>query len=371
MTKHKKETFVRFLHNIEGAPSINVLINDIFVARNLIYKDFTAYLPITTGKNYITVKTVDGDTVIIQKKMKIESEKTFLIGGSIAEISNIKLFAYNDDLNCPKPGYSHLRFIHGVFGAPNVDLYIQRAWESTQTLFFSDVSYGNTGKPAYKPFNLIPPQESSFPQPIWTTLTVKLAGTETVVMSLNTFLVSGGIYSFVASGSSNLSILQSDDNTPCDVYQKDFDVVKYMGKWYQIASIPQFYETNCPRQTAEYTLLSDNVTVFNTCYDEEWNINSTIRGAAFILNPCNPAGLRVVFPNFPNSTQPVYTGVNYIVHKTDYIDYALIGSPTRTTLYILSRTSKMSQKKYNKLKSYAKSLGYDTSMLRINYHALN
>ena len=155
-----------------------------------------------------------------------------------------------------------------------------------------------------------------------------------------------------------------DNKDTCEILQPNFSAQNYMGKWYQIASIPQLYDTNCPRATAEYTLLSDRINVFNTCYDKSWGIVSTITGSGY--PECNPSSIRVVFPFVPQSPFS-----NYLIHKTNYRSYSIVGSPTRTSFYILSRRPKMSQSKYLKILKYAERLGYDSSKVRPNYHSLS
>ena len=45
------------------------------------------------------------------------------------------------------------------------------------------------------------------------------------------------------------------------------ELPKYLGKWYEIAVIPYFWETGCVKTTAEYSMNKDNksVRVENKC----------------------------------------------------------------------------------------------------------
>lgn len=353
---------VRFLHNVINAPSVNVYLDKKLVAANLSYKDFTGYLNLPADRSKLKIKISQTGQLLVSSTIKLQSEahQTIIILGSVSDLSTIIANVYLDDLACPVPGNAHLRFIHGVYGAPAVDVYVN------DKLTFSNVKYKRTGKPKYAPVRVgtvtVPGQD-----PNYVNVSVKVAGTNTVVVGpLPVYLISGGVYTMVASGSLDLglsAVLSQDNPDSCEKLQMDFVAQKYMGKWYQIAWIPQFYGSGCVRQTAEYTLLSNRINVFNTCIGSAGQTTPII-GSAVVENPCEPAALKVTFPNPPPPTPPLPVsppGPNYLVHKTDYVNYALVGSPSRTSFYILARKSKIHVREYNKLLAYAKKLGYDTS----------
>jgi apolipoprotein D and lipocalin family protein len=363
---------LRIIHNVEGAPPVNVYLDDKPLALNLAYKDVSSYLEVRSGSRKLLVKIAGTDTVIASTEIKLveNSFNTGIVLGSVKDLSTIIVKLYHDDLRCPSPQNAHLRFIHGAFGAPAVDVYVNGS------KVFSNVKYTETGTPKYAP---VPVGKTSIPgaNPNYVIVAVKVAGTNTTVVGpVPLYLIGGGIYTLVASGSleNGLSAVFSHDNpNKCEVLQKNFDAQAYMGKWYQIAAIPQFFDRACARSTAQYTLLSDRVNVFNTCYDKEWNVITSITGSAVAPNPCIPAALRVSFPNPPPPAPPLPEsppGPNYLIHNTDYVNYAIVGSPTRNSFYILSRKAKMCESEYKKWLKYAKSLGYDTSLIQANFHAV-
>ena len=347
---------LRIVHNVFGGPNVDIYVDSKPVALQLAYKDITDFLTIDTGRSVIEVK-VDGQ-VLLSKKFMAAGIQTLYIIGDINDLSTIQGKLVKNSLSCPTPGSAIVNFFHGIFGAPNVDIY------ANGVKIISNVKYGHSAAAPVHIGKVVIPGGN----PYFVMIEVKVAETETrIIGPTSYYLISGGIYSLVASGTLTTSIFllfAHDNKGLCDVLQKDFDVQAYANKWYQIASIPQFYERNCPRATAQYTLLSDRVNVFNTCYDKNWNIVETITGSA--IPECNPAALKVLFPNVP----VVYPGPNYLVHKTDYESYAVVGSPTRTTFYILSRKPTMSKRQYDKLLAYGKSLGYDISTVVPNYHAV-
>ena len=384
---------VRFLHNVAGAPNVDVYLNEKALVLNLSYTELTAYLSTRSGKSRLVVKVSGSDTVLLNKKIRLydDSPYTAIIAGEITALENLLLLVYRDDNQCPDNGQSKVRFIHAAAGVPDVDVY------AGDVKVFSDVSYTETGNPVYL-------QTGAG----WVDLSVNVAGTDnTVVGPLAVFLESGGIYTIVASGTGSpdfplTAVLSRDNPLQCETLQKNFgeDIQRYMGEWWQIASIPQFFGQQCARQKAAYTLLQDDVKVFNTCLNSEGGIVETISGTATIVNPLQPAALRVEFPGFPqpqkssttNAHQSVVVdlslkseasvrpsqdqiprpppGANYLVHRTDYDQYALVGSPDRNSLFILSRKRKMSEDAYNKLVRYAERLGYDVSRLVVDEGAV-
>lgn len=170
-----------------------------------------------------------------------------------------------------------------------------------------------------------------------------------------------------------------------EVLQKTFKVKKYLGEWFEIGSTPNFFEIGCESAKARYELKSDGtIFVVNTCLDEDGDpktrtceeaggigcrgFNNTVPpkicGTAQIVDPQFPAALRVRFPG--EFEIPETGGPNYLVHKTDYKKYSVVGDPNRRFLFILSRKPYMSKKLFDELLSFAKSLGYDTNSFVIN-----
>lgn len=419
---------LRALHNVAGAPAVNVYLNDQLIIRNLSYTQLTAYASVPAGKSRVTVKLAGTDTVILsaQVRLKADRDYTAIVAGLLSDLSTIQLLAYRDNLCCPKPGSADVRFIHAAAGAPAVDVYVNET-----TRVFADVSYTETGDPTYLNTGLG-----------WVDVSVTVAGTQDVVVGpVSVYLESGGIYTIIASGLVGddefplTAVLSRDNPDQCEELEENFDIPRYMGKWYQIASIPQFFGSQCANQTAEYTLLhSGEVTVFNTCFDSSGAIIETITGTATVVDFCQPAALRVEFPiptptptravakmepsimsefsirtdalqieskaasakaSEPAASEPESAkvddvseseemeveaeqddiprpppGANYLVHRTNYDQYAVVGSPGRESLFFLARRPKISRSSYDKLVRYAESLGYDTSRLVIDQGAV-
>ena len=140
-----------------------------------------------------------------------------------------------------------------------------------------------------------------------------------------------------------------------------------MGRWNRIAQIPLPEDgdpSRCLHFSVLYTLLNSGLKMNGTCYDLNWVRISTSISIAVPKNYCVPAALIVDF------TTAKSTIVNYLVHKTDYDTFSLVGSPDRTYLLILSRKRMMKWEVYLQLKKFAHKLGYDISKLRVDYNSI-
>ena len=140
------------------------------------------------------------------------------------------------------------------------------------------------------------------------------------------------------------------------------DVGRYIGKWYAVSALPQFFTRKCLAQTAEYEILSANsISVLNTCYKKNGK-TTDIEGQARIVDPKTNARLEVTFNNFFTRLFRV-KGEYIIIKLSEGYDTVLVGSTDRKSLWIMSRTPKIDPDIYNEYKNYAKSLGFNTDKL--------
>lgn len=157
--------------------------------------------------------------------------------------------------------------------------------------------------------------------------------------------------------------------------QEDFDISRYQGLWYDVARFPQFFDMNTPWETAYYTLKSDEngsyIKVHNTAYHKDGCVKNEIIGRADIVDSNQPAALYVSFPHIFSFLFGNPNVANYLIHATDYENYAIVGSYNKKSLYILSRQRPMSREFYNDLLDYVESLGYDITHLQEDYESLS
>jgi apolipoprotein D and lipocalin family protein len=137
------------------------------------------------------------------------------------------------------------------------------------------------------------------------------------------------------------------------------DLNRYIGKWYEIASFPQWFQKNCVASSANYTLRRDgDVDVLNQCHNKV--LDGKLReakGKAWIVDKSSNAKLKVRF-FWP------FSGAYWIIDLGPNYEYAVVGHPNRKYLWILSRTPKMDHAVYEGILERLKQQHYDLSPLR-------
>lgn len=138
------------------------------------------------------------------------------------------------------------------------------------------------------------------------------------------------------------------------------DLIKYSGKWYEIASYPQRFQKGCNCTTAEYTLSKkDFVIVENRCNKDSVNgEQSYIKGKAFVVKNSGNAKLLVQF-FWP------FKGKYWIIDLADDYSYAVVSHPNKKYLWILSRTPKMNDTVYQQIISKLTEKGFDITKLEV------
>lgn len=141
------------------------------------------------------------------------------------------------------------------------------------------------------------------------------------------------------------------------------DLARYAGKWYEIASFPQWFQRGCAATTATYTLRQDGkVGVLNECrQDEPAGKPRSAEGWARVVDPATNAKLEVTFfwPFF---------GDYWIIDLGQDYEYAVVGHPNREYLWILSRSPQLPAATLEAILTRARDQGYDLSKLRYTRH---
>ena len=135
---------------------------------------------------------------------------------------------------------------------------------------------------------------------------------------------------------------------------------RYIGVWYEIASLPQIFEAGCNCTSAEYAPLNENeISVINKCnLFSPSGFQNRIEGKASIVPGSGNAKLLVSF--FGSA------GADYWILDLD-VDYqwAVVGSPDKLTFWILSRTRTIDQTLYDSLLQKWGERGYDVSKVEL------
>lgn len=146
---------------------------------------------------------------------------------------------------------------------------------------------------------------------------------------------------------------------------KGIDLARYMGRWYEIASNPTFFQPKNGENTrATYSLKDDGATV--NVLNETWSNGKrdSIEGIAYKADPkTDAAKFKVKFYVPPFLPIIPVTGNYWVLYLDDDYQYALIGEPSRKSLWILCRQTHMDEEIYKKLVEKAKEEGYDVTKL--------
>lgn len=147
----------------------------------------------------------------------------------------------------------------------------------------------------------------------------------------------------------NLSI--PTDATPID----NFDITKYLGKWYEIARLNYRYEKGLSNVTANYTMNNNgSISVVNKGYDEKKEEWESTKGKGKFIGDKKTGRLKVSFFG------PIYSAYNIIALDKDYQSAVVVGSNTDYA-WILSRTPELPEEVINQHLKTLEDVGVKTS----------
>ena len=141
------------------------------------------------------------------------------------------------------------------------------------------------------------------------------------------------------------------------------DLQKYLGKWYEIAAIPQSFQKQCVGNTTAVYANTDEglISVVNTC-DTASGTPSVANGRAKVIDKNSNSKLKVTFVHFLG--WQFLLGVDYwILAIGENYSYAIVGAPNRDYAWILSRTPGMTNEKIIEANQALVTQGFDTCKL--------
>lgn len=139
------------------------------------------------------------------------------------------------------------------------------------------------------------------------------------------------------------------------------ELPRYLGKWYEIASFPLFFQRVCRGDTtAEYALRDDGeLSVVNRCRSEDGF--AQVSGRAWAVEDSGNARLKVQF------FWPFRADYWVIGLDPDY-RWAVVGNPNRRYLWILSRTPVLPPESLASALQAATAQAYPIEQLRYTRH---
>ena len=137
------------------------------------------------------------------------------------------------------------------------------------------------------------------------------------------------------------------------------DLVRYAGTWYEIARLPMWFQRHCVDSKAVYTTRPDNkIGVHNECVTDSGKLDQ-VDGIATVVDTKTNARLTVTFDNFfARLVGPSREGNYWIVDLDPDYTVAMVGTPDRRYLWILTRTPQLNEAMYQQLVAKAQRLGF-------------
>lgn len=138
----------------------------------------------------------------------------------------------------------------------------------------------------------------------------------------------------------------------------DFELNKYLGKWYEIARLDHSFERGLSQVSAEYSLKDDGgVMVINRGFSAAKNEWKEAEGKAYFVNGNSEGYLKVSFFG------PFYG--SYVVFELDHenYQYAFISGPDTDYLWLLAKTPTVPPEVLQKFVEMSKARGFDTDSL--------
>jgi apolipoprotein D and lipocalin family protein len=151
------------------------------------------------------------------------------------------------------------------------------------------------------------------------------------------------------------------------------DLNAYQGLWYEIVRKPVTFEEGCVGVTAEYTARADGkIDVLNQCYLETFD-GPLVSGVASASVADTTTNAKLTVGAFKITTedqrqssnlsqrQRYFVGNYWILALYDDYTYAVVGEPSRNSLWVLSRTSTVPEETLNMILADVEAMGYDIS----------
>lgn len=139
---------------------------------------------------------------------------------------------------------------------------------------------------------------------------------------------------------------------------EEFDLERYMGKWYEIYRLPNKFEDGLTEITANYQLTEEGdviVTNEGRLIEDKSRIKQA-KGKAWVPDKNEPSRLKVSF-FWP------FAGDYWVLKIDPEYSYALVGDPSGKYLWILARENRLDPQIVEELKVYASTLGFDVKNL--------
>jgi apolipoprotein D and lipocalin family protein len=143
------------------------------------------------------------------------------------------------------------------------------------------------------------------------------------------------------------------------------DLTRYAGRWYEAAKFPNRFQDHCAGDVVAYYGLRDDgrLDVVNRCRTSAGKVEEAKGIGRKAGDRKNNARLEVRFAPAILSFLGSVWGDYWIIGLGPEYMWAVVGSPSREYLWILSRTPEMSATSYERAIEIARGNGFDVTKL--------
>ncbi len=142
------------------------------------------------------------------------------------------------------------------------------------------------------------------------------------------------------------------------------DLSRYAGDWYEVARFPNRFEAKCAADVmASYRRQDEGtIEVINRCRKADGTVTMA-KGVARVVDGSGNAKLKVRFAPAFLAFIPFVWGDYWVLGLEPQYRWAVVGSPDRKYLWVLSRTPVIDEREYAQAVDRARANGFDVSRL--------
>ncbi len=148
----------------------------------------------------------------------------------------------------------------------------------------------------------------------------------------------------------------------------DLDIARYLGKWLEIARLPNYFENRCHAPVVlDLIGEDDQITFDNSCMSISGSIITANSGVIYISSENMKGSGKFVRSSMPSWLR--WTGLgrsDYWVIYNDY-SYTMLGTPDHKYLWIYSRNENPPLSMIQNLLEIAQNQGFEISQVIFNY----
>ena len=143
------------------------------------------------------------------------------------------------------------------------------------------------------------------------------------------------------------------------------DLARYAGRWYETARLPNKFQDQCAGDVVvHYAVRTDGrIDVLNRCRTTAGKIDEARGIGRKAGDGKNNAMLKVRFAPAILSFLPSAWGDYWVIGLGPEYTWAVVGTPNREYLWLLSRTPEMSATSYERAVEIARGNGFDVSRI--------